>query len=135
MHSECSSSATSMQFVHTCDAPWCCRFMALASTLLRNDTAPSQVLQARQEMLALAKVMVHLGDAPPELLSSALLKLAIAYSNMSMSQQALAHCTDAVALAYRIHSAPSKPENDQNTECVENLAVCFLSFLACCTVL
>lgn len=120
--------------MYICCAPWC-RFMALAATLLRNDTTPTQVLQARQEMLALAKIMVHLGDAPPELLASALLKLAIAYSNMSMTQQALAHCTDAVALAYRIHSTSSTSINDKDVECVENLTVCFCSFLECCMLL
>lgn len=78
--------------------------MSLASTLLRNDVANSEVLQARQEMLALAKLMVHSGDSPPDLLASALVKLAVAYSNMSMYGQALAHCTDAVALAYRLHT-------------------------------
>lgn len=98
--------------------------MALSSLLLRHDTTRSQVLKARQEMLALAKVMVHLGDGPPEMLASALLKLAIAYGNMSLNQQALAHCTDAVALAYRLHTNPSASAHDRKEDCDEPMTVC-----------
>eukprot|EP00892_Ulva_mutabilis_P007682 jgi/Ulvmu1/5286/UM022_0080.1 len=95
------------------------RYMSLASALLRTDLRLPETLQARQEMLALAKVLVHSGDSPPELLASALLNLGVAYSDMALHAQALVHCTDAVALAYRLHSHPSQSgahETNAHTE-------------------
>lgn len=101
-----------------------CRFIALSSTLLGDGLPHEEILQARQEMLGLAKVMVHLGDCKPDLLASALLKLATAYHNMNMNKQALAHCTDAVALAYRLHANPSASDDGQDSDGNDSMTVC-----------
>ena len=78
-----------------------CRYKGLELALQGNLSA-QQVLDVRQELVALARLSAHTRECPPHLLAEATMHLAAAYGSLGLHKQALGHANTSVMLSHEL---------------------------------